>query len=80
MPKPPRRMGVTAENINQTRDSILTPTPTSKQDPKARSPKLLLPPHLDRLIDLPWTSKSSRQVDQWLWSTEQEFETVGGWR
>lgn len=80
MPKPPQRMEGKAENIDQTRESILAPTPTYKQDSKARTPKLVLPPHLDRLIDLPWTSDRSRQVDQWLWYTEQGFETVEGWR
>lgn len=80
MPKPPQRMEVKAQNIDETRDSILAPLPTSKQDTEARTPRKSLPSHLDRLIDLPWTSENSRQVDQWLWYTEQEFETVGGWR
>ena len=80
MPKPPRRMEVKAQNIDQTRDSILAPLPTSKQDTEARSPIQSLPLHLDRLINLPWTSDLRRQVDQWLWYIEQEIETVGGWQ
>ena len=80
MPKPPRRMEVKAQNIDETRDSILAPLPTSKQDTEARSPIQSLPPHLDRLINLPLTSVFRRQVDQWLWYIEPEFETVGGWQ
>ncbi len=69
-----------AQNIDETRESILALKPTTKQDTEARSPILPVPSHLDRLIGSPWTSENSRQVDQWLWYIEQEFETVGGWQ
>ncbi len=37
MPKPPRRMEVRAQNIDQNRESILAPLPTSTQAPKAHT-------------------------------------------
>ena len=80
MPKPPRRMEVKAQNIDETRESILALPPASTQAKEARSPIQSLPLHLDRLINLPWTSDLRRQVDQWLWYIEQEIETVGGWQ
>ena len=80
MPKPPRLMEVKAQNIDETRESILALPPASTQAREARPPIQSLPPHLDRLINLPWTSDLRRQVDQWLWYIEPEFETVGGWQ
>lgn len=44
MPKPPQRMEATARNIDETRESILAPAPTSTQAPEARSPHLSLHP------------------------------------
>lgn len=38
----------------------------------------VLPEHLDKLIDQPWTSEANRQIDWWLWRVQQEFETAGG--
>lgn len=35
-----------------------------------------LPDHLDRLLDLPWTSEASLAIDRWLWWHQQEFEGV----
>ncbi len=35
-----------------------------------------LPPHLDELLDAPWTPESSRQIDRWLDYISIEF---GGW-
>ncbi|WP_146134109.1 hypothetical protein [Chlorogloea sp. CCALA 695] len=37
-----------------------------------------LPPHLDKLLDLPWNPDHSNQIDLWLWYVQQEFETTGG--
>ena len=37
-----------------------------------------LPPHLDKLLDLPWIPDYSRQIDWWLWYAQQEFKTAGG--
>jgi hypothetical protein len=73
-------MEVNARNIDEIRESILAQPPASKQAREARPPIQSLPPHLDRLINLPWTSDLPWQVDQWLWYIEQEFETVGGWQ
>lgn len=39
MPKPPFVVEVKARNIDETRESILAPLPTSKQDTEARSPQ-----------------------------------------
>lgn len=50
------------------------PHPISQQE---RSP---LPPHLDELLDLPWTPEASGQLDRWQWYVEQEFELPGGAR
>ncbi len=55
--------------------STFKSTPSEKNFP-AISP--VLPPHLDKLLDLPWNPDASRQIDQWLWYTQQEFETAGG--
>jgi hypothetical protein len=55
--------------------STFKSTPPEKNFP-ATYP--LLPPHLDKLLDLPWTPNASRQVDLWLWYCQQEFETAGG--
>lgn len=35
-----------------------------------------LPDHLDRLLNLPWSSEASLAIDRWLWQWEQEFEGV----
>lgn len=35
-----------------------------------------LPPHLDKLLDSPWSAASSIQVDYWLWYLAAEFEGV----
>ena len=55
--------------------SIFKSTPSEKNFP-ATYP--VLPPHLDKLLDEAWTPEASRQVDLWLWYTQQEFETAGG--
>jgi len=55
--------------------SLHLSTQTDGTQPEA-SP--LLPPHLDRLLDSPWTPDHSRQIDLWLWYVQQEFELVGG--
>lgn len=39
-------------------------------------PKLDLPAHVDRLLDLPWTPDANRLVDLRLWYSELEFEGV----
>lgn len=78
MPKPSNgTRRVKAQNIDETRDSILTPPFTTKQDPEARSP---IPPHLDALIDLPWNPQHNREIDLWLWYSQHEFELAGGSR
>lgn len=38
----------------------------------------LLPPHLDQLIDYPWSPEASREIDRFLWYLEQEFGLFGG--
>lgn len=37
-----------------------------------------LPPHLDKLIDQPWSKEASLLLDRQLWHIQQEFELVGG--
>lgn len=37
-----------------------------------------LPPHLDKLIDQPWSKEASLLLDSWLWYIQREFELVGG--
>jgi hypothetical protein len=37
-----------------------------------------LPPHLDELLDKPWSAQASRKLDLWLWYLSEEFEAVGG--
>lgn len=37
-----------------------------------------LPPHLDKLISEPWSPEANRQIDQFLWCVQQEFELAGG--
>jgi hypothetical protein len=54
--------------------SIISPTSAQLQE-IARSP---IPPHLDALIDLPWNPQHNREIDLWLWYSQQEFELAGG--
>lgn len=66
-------------------DPILAQPSAPTQFSEARAPHLLpqallsensyppLPPHLDQLLNSPWTKEASIQVDLWLWYTNLEF-------
>jgi hypothetical protein len=52
--------------------------PDRTQTEESKEARPALPEHLDKLLDLPWTSENSRQIDLWLWYVQQEFEMTGG--
>jgi hypothetical protein len=75
MPKPLGAMGAETQTKNLNR--IVLRNSASLQDTAPiKSP--VLPEHLDKLLDLPWSPEASRQIDLWLWYTQQEFEMTGG--
>lgn len=75
MPKPLGAMGAETQTKNLNR--IVLRNSASLQDTAPiKSP--VLPEHLDKLLDLPWSPEASRQIDLWLWYTQQEFEMNGG--
>lgn len=88
MQKPPGTLGV--KRLRNSLSLILSQKSTSiKPSNRARSLPLQqpggslqtfppLPERLDKLIDLPWTKEASREIDLWLWYTQQEFEMTGG--
>ncbi len=75
MPKPPGAMGAETQTKNLNR--IVLRNSASLQDTAPiKSPAL--PEHLDKLLDEAWSPEGSRQIDLWLWYTQQEFEMTGG--
>lgn len=63
-------------------NSILPRSSAAAQYSEARSPRKptipALPQHLDALVDVPWNADASKQIDLWIWYTQQEFELLGG--
>lgn len=88
MPKPPGTLGAETQtkNLNpivlriSAQFNYLQKTSVLSVQPDGTQPEEspVLPEHLDKLLDLPWTLEASRQIDLWLWYTQQEFETDGG--
>ncbi len=81
MPKPPGAMEVKTRKYFL---NLIIPRSSASsnylQENSQDSPEInsVLPEHLDKSIDLPWTSENSRRIDLWLWYTQLEFELVGG--
>lgn len=66
-----------AEDFQQGRSPLSLLSVLSERSPQ--QPTIpVLPPHLEELISKPWSPEANRQLDRWLWYTQQEFELVGG--
>lgn len=89
MPKPPEALGAETQKIFLNL-IVLRNSASFKSLPRAsqqldgtqteesKEVRPLLPEHLDKLLNEPWTADASRQIDLWLWYVQQEFEIVGG--
>lgn len=74
MPKTPEQTGLEART--KICDSIVPRLSDRRQypHPQERSPQQPdLPPHLDGLLDHPWSLESSRRIDFWIWYCDHEF-------
>ncbi len=60
--------------------SPLPPNGFPERSPKQTQITPVLPEHLEKLLDSPWSPEASRQIDLWLWYIEREFELTGGAR
>jgi len=66
MPKPPLQQGATAQKLEATNSSVL------RLAFQAQVFAQSLPPHLDCLLDEPWSPEASRLIDLWLLCCERE--------
>lgn len=88
MPKPPKAVGaetrknflslIIPQNSASLKSSEQQRSLSTQQSGESSQTDPILPEHLDKLIDSPWTSDASRQIDWWLWYVQQELETAGG--
>lgn len=58
--------------------SQLSPSSILSEQSQQQTTVPPLPPHLDKLIDQPWSKEASLLVDSQLWYIQQEIELVGG--
>ena len=85
MPKPPEALGAETQTKNLNRIVLrnfaqIKSLLRASQQPDRTQPEAspVLPEHLDKLLDEPWTPEASRQIDLWSWYVQQEFEVLGG--
>lgn len=77
LPSSPSNRVDLAEDFQQGRSPLSLLSILSERSPQQPTVPAL-PPNLDKLISEPWSPEANRQIDQFLWYTQQEFELVEG--